>query len=146
MPTSNPPSNDARPRIAYLLGDMTGIGPEIVARTLAEGKLAEVARLCVVGDARVLELGIRDAGVNVAFERVASPADIDWADFGKRGVVPLIDLQNVDPAAIKRGEVSPVSGKLTGASLAAAIELASAGHFDAITFAPLNKQALSKGG
>ncbi len=146
MPISNPPTNDTRPRIAYLLGDMTGIGPEIVARTLAEGKLAEVARLCVVGDARVLEMGIRDAGVKLAWERVASPAEIDWADFAKRGVVPLIDLANVDPAAIKRGEVSAVSGKLTGESLAAAIELASAGHFDAITFAPLNKQALSKGG
>lgn len=137
---------DSRPRLAMLLGDMTGIGPEIVARVLADGRLEDAVRICIVGDARVLELGIKDAGVKLDYVRVKSPADIAWRAAGERGPVPLIDLGNIDPAAFKRGEMSAQSGKLTGDTLAAAIELAKAGHFDAITFAPLNKQALSKGG
>ena len=145
MQTTNNPA-DSRPRLAFLLGDMTGIGPEIAARVLSDGRLNDAVRVCVVGDVRVLEMGMRDAGVTVAWERVASPADIDWADVATRGVVPMIDLGNIDPASIERGKVSPLSGKLTGESLAAAIELAKAGHFDAITFAPLNKQGLSQGG
>ena len=138
--------DDARPRLALLLGDMTGIGPEIVARVLADRRLEDAARICLVGDARVLELGIKDAGVTLEWRRVASPAEIVWRKPGEPGPLPLIDLANIDPAAFQRGRMSPQSGKLTGETLAAAIELAKAGHFDAITFAPLNKQALSKGG
>lgn len=133
---------DPRPRIALLLGDMTGIGPEIAARVLHEGRLKEVTRLVVVGDARVLALGMRDAGVEFPWQRVSSTAAIDWDE----GTVPVIDLGNIDPATLPRGEVSPASGRLTGDTLAAAIDLAKAGAVDAITFAPLNKQAMYKGG
>lgn len=121
---------------------MTGIGPEIAARVLSDGRLADAARLCVVGDARVLEMGMRDAGVTFAWKRVSSAREIDWS----QPEIPLIDLANIDPARIDRGVVSPESGRLTGETLAAAIEMAKAGDFDAVTFAPLNKQALSQGG
>ena len=139
MPT---PTADNRPRLAFLLGDMTGIGPEIAARVLSDGRLSDVARLVVVGDARVLELGMRDAGVTFAWRRVTSVADIDWTTAS----VPVIDLGNIDPAKFERGKMSADSGKLTGDTLAAAIELGRAGEVDGITFAPLNKQALSAGG
>jgi 4-hydroxythreonine-4-phosphate dehydrogenase len=129
------------PRLALVLGDCTGIGPEICAKVLHDGRLREVARLLVVGDARVLEQGARDAGVTVRYRRVAAEA-VDWS----APEVPLVDLENVDPAAIPRGAVSAESGRLTGETLARAIELAKAGIVDGITFAPLNKAALHAGG
>ena len=52
-----------KPVIGLMLGDMTGIGPEICAKLLAAGTANDVARIVVIGDARVLELGMRDAGV-----------------------------------------------------------------------------------
>ncbi len=52
----------------------------------------------------------------------------------------------MDPAAIPRGKVSSEAGRLTGETLHHAIRLGQAGHLDAITFAPLNKQALHSGG
>ena len=54
------------PLLGLMLGDCTGIGPEQCARVLADRCLADAARLLVVGDARVLEQGARDAGVTVA--------------------------------------------------------------------------------
>jgi len=133
---------DRRPRIALLLGDATGIGPEQCARILSDGRLNSVARLVVVGDARVLEMGMRDAGVSLAWHRIADADEADWAS----PEIPLIDLGNIDPARFERGAVSPESGRLTGETLARAIELARSGQFDAITFAPLNKGAMFKGG
>jgi 4-hydroxythreonine-4-phosphate dehydrogenase len=130
------------PRLALLLGDMTGIGPEQCARVLADGRLNDAARIVVVGDGRVLDLGARDAGVSLDVRTVASTADIDWDAPG----IPLIDLANIDPAAIPRGAVSPDSGRLTGDTLAEAVRMAVAGDVDAITFAPLNKAALFAGG
>jgi 4-hydroxythreonine-4-phosphate dehydrogenase len=125
-----------------MLGDSAGIGPEICARVLADRRLADAARLLVIGDARVLEQGARDAGVSVAWKTYAAPEDVDWA----RGEIPLIDLGNLDPRAIGRGEVSAESGRICGETLAYLIRLAIQGRLDGIAFAPLNKAALHAGG
>jgi 4-hydroxythreonine-4-phosphate dehydrogenase len=135
------------------MGDCTGIGPEIVAKVLHGKALQSVARLVVVGDARVLELGMRDAGVKLAWEKAANTAAVHWPppepqaggpDAAKP--VPLIDLGNIDPARFARGQVSAESGKLTGETLAYVIGMARRGEVDGIVFAPLNKRALHDGG
>ncbi|MDH3288430.1 MAG: 4-hydroxythreonine-4-phosphate dehydrogenase PdxA [Betaproteobacteria bacterium] len=131
-----------KPLIGLMLGDMTGIGPEILARLLAPGKLAEVARVVVIGDARVLELGMRDAGVRLGYRTYASVDEVRWpAD-----ELPVVDLGNIDPSLIKRGEVSAESGRLTGETLKYIIDLALSRKIDGICFAPLNKMALHRGG
>ena len=130
------------PRIALHLGDCTGIGPELCARVLHDGRLKESARMVVVGDMRVLEQGMRDARVTLPLQRVASIAAIDWS----QPDIPVLDLGNIDPQALPRGEVSAESGRLTGETLAYAIDLAARGEVDAVTFAPLNKAALHAGG
>jgi 4-hydroxythreonine-4-phosphate dehydrogenase len=130
------------PKIALLLGDYTGIGPEQCARVLADGRLNDAARLVVVGDARVLEQGMRDAGVSFSWYAVSSPDEIDWS----RPEVLVVDLKNIDPSSLPRGVVSPESGRLTGDTLAYAIDMARRREVDGITFAPLNKAALHAGG
>jgi 4-phospho-D-threonate 3-dehydrogenase / 4-phospho-D-erythronate 3-dehydrogenase len=134
--------DDTRPVIGLMLGDVTGIGPEISVRLLAGGTLRDAARIVVVGDARVLQLGARDAGLEPRWRAYDSVAAVDWS----RDEIPLIDLGNIDPATIPRGEMSAESGRLTGATLAHMIEMAMAGELDGITFAPLNKGALHRGG
>ena len=131
-----------QPVIGLMLGDMTGIGPEISARILASGKLRPKARIAVIGDVRVLKLGCADAGVTVAWKTYPDMAAIDWS----RDEVPFIDLGNIDPAAIKRREISAESGRLTGETLKHMIDLALGGKLDGICFAPLSKAALHRGG
>jgi 4-hydroxythreonine-4-phosphate dehydrogenase len=131
-----------RPRIALLLGDCTGIGPEIVAKVLASGRLTGIARPIVVGDARVFARGIGDAGARFDWRVVDEVASVDWSGTA----IPMIDIGNIDPACLPRGEVSAQSGRLTGDTLAFAVDLAKRGEIDAITFAPLNKAALHAGG
>src|SRR5579871_565449 len=133
---------DPRPRLAFILGDCTGIGPELVAKVLHQRRMAQHARLVVVGDARVLELGMRDAKVDFPWRRVTKTAEIDWAS----EVVPVIDLRNIDPANFPQGVASSESGRLTGETLASAIKMAQRGEIDGITFAPLNKRAMYDGG
>ncbi|MEP7070656.1 MAG: 4-hydroxythreonine-4-phosphate dehydrogenase PdxA, partial [Usitatibacter sp.] len=131
------------PLLGLMLGDYTGIGPEQCARVLADKRLADAARLLVVGDARVLAQGARDAGVTLDWRSYASPDAVDWS----REEVALIDLGNLDPSiGFPRGVVVPESGRIAGETLAAMIELALAGRIDGIVFAPLNKAALHAGG
>ena len=130
------------PVIAVTPGDCTGIGPEQLARILADRRMAGVARLVVIGDRRVLDLGARQAGVVLHLRTYASPAAVDWAD----PAVPIVDLGNTDPALYPPGVVSPQSGRATGATLARAIDFAKAGEIDGLTFAPLSKRAMFDGG
>lgn len=130
------------PIVGLMLGDMTGIGPEICARLLDSGRLRDVARIVVVGDARVFHLGCDDAHVQPRVRVYRTIADVDWA----RSDVPLIDLGNIDPSGIRRAQVSPESGRLTGETLRELVTRALAGEIEAVCFAPLNKAALHQGG
>ncbi|MDA1184667.1 MAG: 4-hydroxythreonine-4-phosphate dehydrogenase PdxA [Acidobacteria bacterium] len=136
----------AQPLVGLMLGDATGIGPEIAVKllstALAAGDDAPPARLAVVGDARVLELGMRDAGISVPYQIYPRLDQVAWsADH-----IPVIDLANLDPASVARGEVSPESGRACGDTLKYMIDLALDGQLDGICFAPLNKAALHSGG
>jgi 4-hydroxythreonine-4-phosphate dehydrogenase len=130
------------PIIALTPGDCTGIGPEQIARILHDRRMAETARLVVVGDARVLDLGMRQAGVSFDYRRYENPASVDWSDAS----IPLVDLANTDPALYPAGGGSAESGRVTGETLSRAIDFAKAGEVDAVTFAPLNKRAMYDGG
>jgi 4-hydroxythreonine-4-phosphate dehydrogenase len=130
------------PTIGLMLGDVTGIGPEVAAKVLASSAIEELANLIVIGDARVLELGIRDAGITLPYTRFSSIDDVRFP----RQDVALVDLGNIDAGQFKRGAVSPESGRLTGDTLKAMIDLALAGKLDGISFAPLNKGGLYQGG
>ncbi len=142
MSTSTVATLPACPKVALVPGDPTGIGPEQCARILADRRLDDAAQIAVVGDARVLAMGMQDAGVSFPVRAVVSAVDIDW----HAAEVQLVDLGNIDPATLPRGAMSAESGRLTGDTLAAAVAMAQAGAFDAITFAPLNKAALHAGG
>ena len=133
---------DTRPIVGLMLGDVTGIGAEIASKMLATEDVKARARMVLVGDARHVELGCRDAGTEVAFHGVSSVEAIDWSRSG----YPLLDLGNLDPERFRRGEVSPEAGRVAGETLKAMTDLALAGKLDAVCFAPLNKGALHRGG
>ncbi|SFA74433.1 4-hydroxythreonine-4-phosphate dehydrogenase [Rhizobium sp. NFR07] len=135
-------SQDPRPIIALTAGDCTGIGPEQTARILSDGRLSDAARIVVVGDCRVLELGARQAGVQLVLRTYDRPGTIEWDD----AAIPLIDLGNTDPGLYPPGKASAASGFATGETLSKAIEFARAGEADAVSFAPLNKRAMYDGG
>jgi 4-hydroxythreonine-4-phosphate dehydrogenase len=135
-------SVNTSPVIAIVPGDCTGIGPEQTARILAEGRMRKAARLVVVGDARVLDQGAAHAKVKVKYRTYDSPADVDW----NHPDVPLVDLNNIDPRDFPLGVANADSGRLTGDTLSRAIDFAKAGQIQAVTFAPLNKQAMFNGG
>lgn len=130
------------PRIGLMLGDVTGIGPEIAARLLAAGKPAQLARVVIIGDKRVLDLGMRNAGVSIPHTVYRSIDEVTWP----RQDLPLLDLGNTDPARYPQGTSSDEAGKLAGDTLKFMIDLAMAGKLDGICFAPLNKGAMNRGG
>jgi 4-hydroxythreonine-4-phosphate dehydrogenase len=130
------------PRIGFMLGDVTGIGPEIAAKLLASGKPSEIARVVIIGDQRVLQLGMKNAGLTIPYTVYSSINDVTWP----RQDLPVVDLGNTDPALFPQGTSSDVAGKLAGDTLKIMIDMAMNNQLDGICFAPLNKGAMNRGG
>lgn len=125
-----------------MLGDACGIGPEVAVKAMASGAVHDRARVAIVGDVRVLEQGMRDAGLRFDYDVYATLDDVIWP----RRTVPVVDLGNMDPDRIERGKISPESGLACGETLKHLIGLAAAGALDIICYASLNKAALHRGG
>ena len=64
-----------RPTLALTLGDPAGIGPEIMAKALAEGSAYDALMPVVVGDRGVLEQVIEGCGLDLELRhgRLARP-------------------------------------------------------------------------
>jgi 4-hydroxythreonine-4-phosphate dehydrogenase len=114
------------PRIAITLGDPRGIGPEIVARALAEPLAADVTvigaedQIAWVPAARRISVGAWGAGSG---ERIGSGAS----------------------AAVERARAAR-AGQLTGHAVERAARLALEGEVDAIVTGPAHKHALHLAG
>src|SRR5204863_395992 len=115
--------------LAYLTKELP-VGYQQIAASLksVHPELEDASR--IVGDARVLEMGMRDANVQLQYRACENPSAVDWS----RKDVPLVDLGNLDPAKIERGKLSPEAGRIAGETLATMIDLALAGELDGITF------------
>jgi 4-hydroxythreonine-4-phosphate dehydrogenase len=131
-----------KPLIGLMLGDVTGIGPELVVKLLLSPETRAKADVVIIGDERVLELGMKDAGQRIPYTKIAKLSDADHT----AEAVPMIDLHNIDPALYERGQLNAESGRLTGETLKIMTDLALNGELDGICFAPLNKAALHRGG
>jgi len=130
-----------KPILGILLGEASGVGPEIVAKLCAEGKLLTYCRPLLIGDMRVLKMGQKTAGVEIPVYSVEDVSKAEW-----EGRIPMVDLKNLDPQKIKIGEISIDSGHATGDMLIAALRLCEQGEISGIVYAPLSKAALKLGG
>ncbi|MGG4032924.1 4-hydroxythreonine-4-phosphate dehydrogenase PdxA [Paenibacillus cisolokensis] len=131
-----------KPRIAITMGDAAGIGPEIILKAYRHEALHDICRPFVVGDAAILRREI--ASLGLPFRVV--PMD---EESGMSAVDPFaircIDLRLL-PADLPYGVVSGSAGDAAYRYIEKAVRLVQAGQADAICTAPLNKEALSKGG
>lgn len=115
-----------KPRIGLLLGDPTGVGPELVAKLLAFPEALAQAEILVIGDRRIYQRGM-----------------------GIAGTVDTHPQFRVYPCSLEEpvlGKVSAEAGEYVLGCLRTAIQTWQARRIDAIVFAPLNKQAMKLAG
>lgn len=131
----------SKPLIAVTMGDPAGVGPEIVAKSLASEEVTDVADCVIVGDRKCMENAIRIVGADLKINVIQKPAEGQY----EKGILNLIDLDNVDMDAFAFGKVSGMCGKAAYDYIAKSIELANAGEVDAVSTTPINKEALKAG-
>ena len=131
-----------RPVLGVTMGDPAGVGPEIIARAVAEPAVRAACRPVVIGAASTMREALALVGGPLALHAVAGVAECRWAD----GTLEVLDLGNVDMATLPRAEVSAAAGRAAYEFIARAVALAQARDVDAIVTAPVNKEALAAAG
>lgn len=129
------------PTIGLFIGDPTGIGPEICAKVLSQPEVLTRCRIRAFGDLRVFQVG-----QHIAQTSVTCPIISSLSEGNKTEKIAFIDMQNYDPTDMNIGEVDSTAGQSVGAALKEIVRLTDQGHLDAIVYAPLNKEALFRGG
>jgi 4-hydroxythreonine-4-phosphate dehydrogenase len=122
-------------KIALTLGDVAGIGPEVVLKALSESSLLKENSFIVIGSRKALT-------ERIDFYTVKDKEEIN---FNKDRVI-FWDLENIKREDFRLGEVNSRSGKASIEFIKKAVELALEKRVDAIVTAPISKEAINKAG
>jgi 4-hydroxythreonine-4-phosphate dehydrogenase len=128
------------PRLFITLGDVAGIGPEIVARAWPD--LLPLCRPVVVGDPLWVRRGLDLVGRPARVHVVSRPGEAEAAT----DVVPCLPGSDQDLSRLEPGRVSAAAGRAAYDFLCRAIDLTLAGAADGIVTAPLHKEGLRAAG
>ena len=135
-------TSSQKPGIAITMGDPCGIGPEVVAKALADPRVYASCRPLVVGSTYAMEQAVALTGVPL---RVGQPDDPSTAGQDST-VLDVLDIGNLNPEDITVGQINPTCGRAAMEWVTRAGELAMAGAVDGLATAPLNKEAASLAG
>ena len=89
-----------------------------------------------------MQWAVNQLGSSLKINPISSVSEAKF----ENGTIDVYDLKCVDMSTFKPGEVQPQCGNAAFVSIIKAIELAMAGEVDGTVTAPLNKEALHKGG
>ena len=126
--------------VGITMGDPAGVGPEISLKAVDHHEKYKDS-VIIYGSYDVLQYYHTLLKLQTPLVQIADP---DQFEPGKINVISVIDL--AIGKDIEIGVVSPVAGDAAYQYIARAIADAMAGKISVVTTAPLNKEALHKGG
>jgi 4-hydroxythreonine-4-phosphate dehydrogenase len=131
-----------KPVVGITMGDAAGIGPEIVVTALSDPEVYEACDPLIIGDAKALRRAEIIVGTGAEIRPVADPSEAVF----RRGTIDCLDLDLLPPGMVPFGRVSAEAGDAAYRYVERAVLMALDGRIDAICTAPLNKEAMQKGG
>ncbi len=130
-----------KPLIFITLGDPSGIGPEVTAKSLEDIGDNDNYHTVVIGSYDVFRQTLDTCNINLKFNTIKSIEELNKDDHS----IHLLDLNNT-PAELQMGKVDAGAGKASVEWVLKAGELASKITDSAIVTAPINKEACTLAG
>lgn len=130
----------ALPRIGITLGDINGIGPELVVKLFARHDMHASCAPVVLGCGKVLEEARRFAP---ECPRFADVAHLD--DTVPDGCIPVYNAGTPAPR-VRAGEIDPEAGRSAVIWIEAAARACMDGRLDAMVTCPISKECIYQAG
>lgn len=135
---------NAKPRLALTMGDVNGIGPEVLARTLEWSKLDDFCVPVVYGSIDVLQKAQQLCNGARPLRPVQRLAEIDTCEDATQAVA-VFDAQAPAPE-LRPGEIDPAAGDAAIKWVVQAVEDAKAKRIDGLVTGPINKTCIYAAG
>lgn len=132
----------AKPRLACLLGDPSGVGPEMAVKLLAREANRQAAEVLLIADRTALASGEKFAGAPLDVLAVETLEALRF----EPGRITLLPCDVLNGHAPVLGASDAASGRSALQALNLAADAALRGLVGAILFAPFNKHSLRLGG
>jgi 4-hydroxythreonine-4-phosphate dehydrogenase len=124
------------------MGDVCGVGPEIIAKLFRSGAAADCV---VVGDVEVMRRAANFTGQRLAVARVEAVSDLPQVP---PNCIPVLQVEGLasDLVQAPLGRVDARAGAAAAACIRRAVALTLAGGVAGIVTAPIHKEALAAAG
>lgn len=131
-----PKPADHKPRIGITLGDINGIGPEIIIKALSDHRIMSLLTPVVYGSGRVLSF----------YKKLLNNEEVNYTQVKNKGqfIARQLNMVNCweDVIEIVPGKASKETGKAALLSLQKACEELKEGLLDALVTAPIDKHSI----
>ncbi len=133
---------ESRPRIAISMGDPAGIGPEVIVAAWPETFVHEICRPFVVGHPEILRRAARLWRLPIQVQEISSPSEAQPSP----ALLPCLPVCEDEVLQVRPGRVDARAGRAAYQAVVQAAQLVLAGQADALSTAPLHKEALHQAG
>lgn len=129
-------AHDTKPRIGITMGDLNGIGPEIIIKTLSDHRIVSMMTPVIYGSGRALSF----------YKKLMNNEEFNYSQVKAKGqfTAKQINVVNCweDVIEITPGKASKETGKTALLSLQKACEEIKEGLLDALVTAPIDKHSI----
>ena len=126
-------------KIGITIGDLNGIGLEVILKTVADERILKLCTPVVFGSSKVVSYHKNIVQVEFPF------ANIRAAEEAEDGKVNVVNCWN-ENVNITLGRIGEAGGKYAYQALEAAVKALKFGEIDALVTAPINKKAMQMAG
>ncbi len=127
-----------KPTILIPIGDVAGVGPEIVVKALGHKELYGVCNMIAVGEKSCMDRALKVTKSSLAIRCIAQARE---AAFDK-GTIDLIDMRNIDAEKTPFGRVQKQAGQAAFEFIEKSVQMIREGQGDALATTTINKEAL----
>ena len=131
-----------KPLCALTMGDPSGIGPEVILKTLFSNRAKEAADMVVIGFPKPFDRDAQMLDLDIAIKKIDSPRGI----VSGKNILNLIVPDQRFSVPLQYGSIDAQCGKAAALCIELSAKLALSGEIDAVVTAPINKESLNLAG
>ena len=122
-------------KVGFTTGDMNGVGPEILLRSLENNELLSICTPVIYGPVRSLSHTLNHLGFDISFNKISS------ADKSEEGKINVVDNFK-NPPEISFGALNKEVGHAAFESIKMGVKDLKEGKIDVLVTPPINKEAI----
>jgi 4-hydroxythreonine-4-phosphate dehydrogenase len=135
-----------RPRIGITLGDINGIGPEVVLKCISDRRLLTFFEPVLVGSFLALNTTSAKLGYSDLEFRVVREMPENHSSGSPEDPVLVVDPVYGEEPPIRVGKITETAGRIAMSAVGLATDLCVDGRLDALVTGPISKEAIPLAG